>query len=223
MVYILEVNKETLSFFKKGLRLVNMLDQKRGLFKGAEKVVGKLFSFFPITPNQWTLISVLFALGSLYFLINESLYWTIFFFLIAGFLDFVDGAVARYKDIPTKVGAYLDTVCDRYVEGILLLGMLFLPLPEIFLPSQVWIFLVLFGSILTTYAKAAAKEKDLVNQELKGGLLSRGERIILLLISLILGIINPGYVLMTYVLILIAVLTNLTAIQRIYSAIKINA
>ena len=147
----------------------------------------------------------------------------IFFFLIAGFLDFVDGAVARYKNLSTKVGAYLDTICDRYVEGILLLGMLFLPLPKVFLPSQVWIFLILFGSVLTTYAKAAAKEKDLVSQELKGGLLSRGERIILLLVSLLSGIFDPGYFLMTYILILIAALTNFTAIQRIYSAIKLNA
>jgi phosphatidylglycerophosphate synthase len=200
-----------------------MLDQKRELFRGLEKGAGKFFSFFPITPNQWTLISVLFGFGSLYFLIKENFLLTIFFFLIAGFLDFVDGAVARYKNMSTKVGAYLDTICDRYVEGILLLGLLFLPLPKIFLPSRVWIFLILFGSVLTTYAKAAAKEKDLVNQELKGGLLSRGERIILLLASLILAIFDPSYVLMTYVLILIAILTNFTAIQRVYSAIKLNA
>jgi len=203
-----------------------MLDQKRELFKGAEKRVGKLFSFFPVTPNQWTLISVLFAFGSLYFLIKENLLLAIFFFLIAGFLDFIDGALARYKNIITETGAYLDTICDRYVEGIILLGMLFLPLPKVFLPSYVWIFLVLFGSLLTTYAKAAIKEKKekyLIDKELKGGLLSRGERIILLLASLILGIIDPSYVSMTYILILIAVLTNFTAIQRIYSAIKLNA
>lgn len=200
-----------------------MLDQKRELFKGAEKGTGKFFSFFPVTPNQWTLISVLFAFGSLYFLMKENLLPAIFFFLIAGFLDFIDGAVARYKDLSTKVGAYLDTICDRYVEGVLLFGMLFLPLPEVFLPSRIWIFLILFGSVLTTYAKAAAKEKDLVNQEMKGGLLSRGERIILLLTSLTLGIIDPSYLLMTYVLILIAVLTNFTAIQRVYSAIKLNS
>jgi phosphatidylglycerophosphate synthase len=200
-----------------------MLDQKRESFRGAEKGIGKFFYFFPVTPNQWTLISVLFAFGSLYFLIKENILLTIFFFLIAGFLDFVDGAVARYKNLSTKVGAYLDTICDRYVEGILLMGMLFLPLPEVFLPSRIWIFLILFGSVLTTYAKAAAKEKDLVNQELKGGLLSRGERIILLLISLILAVFDRSYLLMTYVLILIAVLTNFTVIQRVYSAIKLNS
>ncbi len=197
-----------------------MLDLKRDLFKGLEKKVGRIFSYLPLSPNQWTLLSVFFALISLYFLINQNLILTIVFFIFAGFLDFVDGAVARYKNISTKVGAYLDTVCDRYVEGILLFGMLFLPLPEILFPSYIWIFLILFGSMMTTYAKATAKEKDLVNQELKGGILSRGERIILLIISLIIGIFNFAF--MVYVLIVVAILANFTALQRIHSAIQLQ-
>jgi len=195
-----------------------MLDLYKDSFKKLEKKVGRLFSFLPISPNQYTLISIFFAIFSFYFLIKQNLILAIFFFLIAGFLDFIDGAVVRYKNISTKIGAYLDTICDRYVEGILLLGMLFLPLPKILLPAYVWIFLILFGSLITTYAKAAAKEKELVKQELKGGLLSRAERIILLIISLILGIFNVSW--MTYLLIAIALLTNFTALQRINSAIK---
>ena len=197
-----------------------MLDLYKDSFKKLEKKVGEIFSFFPISPNQYTLISILFAIFSFYFLIKQNLILAIIFFLIASFLDFVDGAIARYKNISTKIGAYLDTICDRYVEGILLLGMLFLPLPKILLPAYVWIFLILFGSIMTTYAKAAAKEKELVKQELKGGLLSRAERIISLIISLILGIFNVSW--MTYLLITIALLTNFTALQRILTAIKIN-
>jgi len=196
-----------------------MLDLQRDLFKKVEKIVGKIFSSLPITPNQYSLISIIFALISFYFLIKHNLILAIPFFLIASFLDFVDGAVARYKGISTKVGAYLDTICDRYVEGFLLFGMLFLPLPKILLPGYAWVFLILFGSLLTTYAKAAAKEKELVAQELKGGLLSRAERLILLITSLILGIFNFSW--MTYLLILIAILTNFTAFQRINSAIKL--
>ena len=195
------------------------MDLQRDLFKKVEKIVGKIFSSLPITPNQYSLISIIFALISFYFLIKHNLILAIPFFLIASFLDFVDGAVARYKGISTKVGAYLDTICDRYVEGFLLFGMLFLPLPKILLPGYAWVFLILFGSLLTTYAKATAKEKELVAQELKGGLLSRAERLILLITSLILGIFNFSW--MTYLLILIAILTNFTAFQRINSAIKL--
>jgi len=197
-----------------------MLDLYKEKFKSLEKFVGKIFSFLPITPNQYSLISILFTFLCLYFLIRQNLILTSCFFLIAGFLDFVDGAVARYKGLATQIGAYVDTICDRYVEAILLFGMLFLPLPKVLLPAYAWIFLIFSGSIFTTYTKAAAEEKDLVNEELKGGFLSRGERILLFLLALILGIFN--FVWMTYCLILIAILTHFTALQRIRIAFQKN-
>jgi phosphatidylglycerophosphate synthase len=80
----------------------------------------------------------------------------------------------------------------------------------------------MFGSVVTTYAKAAAKEKDLVNQELKGGLLSRAERLILIFIALILAAIYSDYNYTVVVLFIIAILANFTAVQRIYSAISLN-
>jgi len=199
-----------------------MLDTKRYLFKNLEVIIGKFFSVLPLTPNHYTFTSIFFALVAFSFLIKLELILAIILFLIAGFLDLVDGAVARHKGMESKMGAYLDTIIDRYVEGILLIGMLFLPLPEILLPAQIWIFLIIFGSLMTTYSKAAAKEKELTSQELKGGLFSRGERIIFLLSSLILGIIDPSFLWTTYLLILVAILANITAFQRINSAIQKN-
>jgi len=199
-----------------------MLDTKRHWFKDLEKIVGKIFGSLPLTPNQYTYLSGVFALIGLFFMIQENIILAIISFLIAGGLDFVDGAVARAKNMSSKVGAYLDTVFDRYVEGIMFLGILFLPLPYFIIPGYAWVYLAIFGSVVTTYVKAAAKEKDLVNQELKGGLLSRGERLILTFIALILGIIYPDYLYMTYVIALIAVLANFTAIQRFVSAVSKN-
>jgi len=199
-----------------------MLDTKRHWFKDLEKIVGSVFGAFPITPNQYTYLSGVFALIGLWYMMGENLVLATIMFLIAAGLDFVDGAVARKKNMSSKVGAYLDTVFDRYVEGIIFFGMLFLMLPEVIIPGQAWVYLAIFGSVVTTYVKAAAKEKDLVNQELKGGLLSRGERLILIFIALISGIMYPDYLYMTYVVAIIAILANFTAIQRVHSAISIN-
>jgi phosphatidylglycerophosphate synthase len=199
-----------------------MLDTKRHWFKDLEKIVGKIFGALPLTPNQYTYLSGIFALVGLWFMFKEDLVLAIVFFLVAAGLDFVDGAVARAKNMSSKVGAYLDTVFDRYVEGIIFFGMFFLTLPTVIIPGQAWVYLAIFGSVVTTYVKAAAKEKDLVNQELKGGLLSRGERLILIFIALILGVMYPNYLYMTYVVALIAILANFTAIQRFQSAIAIN-
>ncbi len=199
-----------------------MIDTKRHLFINFEKFLANSFSGIPLTANQITLISGTIAFSGLYFLIKTDLLWAAILFFISAILDLVDGAVARKTKTVSRVGAYLDTIIDRYVEGFIYFGLLFLSLPNILLPGSVWVFLSMFGALVTTYAKAAAKEKDLVNQELKGGLMSRGERLFLIFIALILGIIYPDFVYMTYVLALIAILANITAIQRVYSAIKLN-
>ena len=191
-----------------------MLEEKREKFKIISEKVGQIFSKFGPSPNQYTLISLFFVLISFYSLIKQNLLGALIFFLIAAFLDFVDGAVAKFSKKETKKGAYLDTICDRYVEGIILLGFLFLPLPDFLLPAKIWIFLAFFGSLMTTYTKAAAKEKGLVETEIKKGLFGRAERIILIILAILLGIFNLSW--MLYPIIILAIFSNITALQRIF-------
>jgi len=196
-----------------------MLDLKREWFKSIEKFIGKTLGRLPITPNQWTLMSIVFALMGLYFTINVNFLLALISFFVSGILDFIDGSVARAKNMSSNTGAYIDTIVDRYIEGIMFLGLLFVSLPTVIFPSYIWIFLALFGSMLTTYTKAAAKEKELVKQELKGGLMSRGERLILIFLIFILLIFSQQY-LATIIIIIFAILSNFTALQRFFSAIK---
>jgi len=214
--------------------LPGMLSENREKFKKIEIKTGEFFSKLGPTPNQYTLISLFFAILAFYFLIKNpstakggdermfidiDLILALIFFLLATILDFIDGTVARFTQRETKKGAYLDTICDRYVEGIILLGFLFLPLKGFFLlPAGIWIFLAFFGSLMTTYAKAAAREKEMVTEELKKGLLGRGERVILIFLAMFLGIFNLSW--MLYPIVILAILSNLTAIQRIYLTLK---
>ena len=213
--------------------LPGMLSENREKFKKIEIKTGEFFSKLGPTPNQYTLISLFFAILAFYFLIKNpstakggdermfidiDLILALIFFLLATILDFIDGAVARFTQKATKKGAYLDTISDRYIEGIILLGFLFLPLADFLLPAKVWIFLALFGSFLTTYSKAAAKEKEMVTEELKKGLLGRGERVILIFLAMLLGIFNLSFVI--YPIIILAIFSNITAFQRIYLTLK---
>jgi archaetidylinositol phosphate synthase len=191
-----------------------MLEEKRENFKKIGEKIGETFSNLGLTANQYTLISLGFAVVSFYFLIKIKLFLALLSFLAAGFLDLIDGAVARKMGKATKKGAYMDTICDRYVEGIILVGFLFLPLPNLILPTRVWIGLAFFGSLMTTYAKAAAKEKELVIKELRKGLVGRGERIILISLTMLLGSFN--LFLAIYPIIILAIFSNITALQRIY-------
>lgn len=199
-----------------------MLDTKRHWFKSLENFIGNLFGVLPLTPNHYTYLSGIFALIGLFLMMQHNLIMAILVYFIAAGFDLVDGVVARHKDMSSKTGAYLDTVFDRYVEGIIFLGMLFLPMPTILIPGYVWVFLCLFGSIGTTYVKAAAKEKDLTTEDIKGGWLSRAERLIFIFLALFLAVVFPDLLYTTYIIILIAILANITAIQRIFSAINRN-
>ena len=196
-----------------------MLSEKKEKFKKLEEKVGSFFGKF-LTPNQYTFISLIFACFCFYFLFYYRLEKALIFFFLAAFLDFIDGAVARKTGKATKKGAYLDTICDRYVEGIVWLGLLFLPFSQsfLFLPSKIWIFLAFFGGLMTTYAKAAAKEKGLTEKELKKGLIGRSERMILIFLAFFLGILNLSW--MLYLIVLLAILANLTALERVFLALK---
>ena len=194
-----------------------MLYGRRGIFDKYLERVGKRLSRIGLTPNQWTILSFVAALGGFYSIINQEFITAGFLFSLSFLLDLIDGAVAKAAGKATKVGAYLDTIVDRYVEFLLLFGLVFLELPPFIFSTKAWILLLLFGSLMTTYSKAAASEKGLISGELKGGLIERAERSVLLIASLFLASLNTLY--LTYVVALLAGLANISAIQRFFKAL----
>ena len=102
------------------------------LFSKREKLntdkLGMTFKF--LRPNTWTFLSIIFILISVYFIVKSNFLAAAVFLIISGFFDIVDGAVARITAKITKFGAYMDTVIDRYVEVIVIFGILFVGLPE---------------------------------------------------------------------------------------------
>jgi archaetidylinositol phosphate synthase len=195
-----------------------VLYKRRQLFSGLSIKVGMVFSRVGISPNSWTILVIVPTLFSLYYLLGRQFLVAAAFLIISAFIDFIDGSVARVMGKVTKLGAYLDTIMDRYVEAIILVGLLFVGLPDFYLSSTVWIFLFLLGSMMTTYTKAAAKEKELSDKEITGGLLERGERLIILFVGILLAYFRLSY--LTYIIVALAVLTNITALQRIKIAVN---
>ena len=195
-----------------------MLYRNREKFNPLSVKIGIVFSKLPLSANAWTLLTILPAIVALWYLVREQFLLAALFFIVASFIDVIDGAVARVTGTTSKLGAYLDTVVDRYVEGIIIFGLLFAMLPDWLLPIRAWLFLYFFGAFMTTYAKAAAKEKELLPNELKGGLLERAERLLLLFIGILLAAWNPLW--LTGIVAALAVLTNLSALQRIGIAVR---
>ncbi len=194
------------------------LYKRRYAFQDLSIKIGIVFSRLGLSPNQWTLLSIIPVLVALHFLYYSNFLVAAALFLISAFLDLVDGSVARVTGRVTVLGAYLDTITDRYIEFIIIVGLLLARLPDIYLPVSVWILIYLFGAMMTTYAKAAAKEKDIFKREVNGGLLERAERLIILFVGILLAVFNTIY--LTYIIILLAVLTNMSALQRIWKVVR---
>jgi CDP-diacylglycerol--glycerol-3-phosphate 3-phosphatidyltransferase len=127
-------------------------------------------------------------------------------FLVASAFDTLDGAVARASGTASSFGAFLDSLTDRYAEAVI-----FVPLLLVFASQQQPLLQVactaaLVGSLLVSYARARAEG---LGVDCEIGLLQRPERVILLGA----GLIVPD-LLLTPVIIILAVGTNLTVLQR---------
>jgi CDP-diacylglycerol--glycerol-3-phosphate 3-phosphatidyltransferase len=125
--------------------------------------------------------------------------------LLASIFDMLDGRVARLRGRGTKFGAYLDSTMDRYSDMLLFLGLLVLyaRLERTGLMVLVWV--AAFGGFMTSYARARAES---LIPRCPVGLMERPERVVLLIAG---AVLNK----MVAVLWIIAVLSNVTAIQRV--------
>lgn len=179
--------------------------------------VGKTFSKLNITPNQWTLVSLIVAAFAAISIYSMNLLIGAALIMVSGLIDLIDGAVARHTKKVTKKGAYLDTVIDRYNEFLYVFPLIFLPIATPFMPIYAWVSIYLFGGMMTTYAKAAAKEKGL-EQEIRGGILERAERVGIYAAGLVIASFN--ITLFAYILIALAVLSNVSALQRLSKAFR---
>ncbi|NMB84943.1 MAG: Archaetidylinositol phosphate synthase [Methanosaeta sp. PtaB.Bin018] len=191
-------------------------EQTDGLLKGLA-VLG-------LSPNVWTLLSLAPAVGGLVALLQHHLAAALALYVLSGFIDMVDGAVARATSQVTARGAYIDGVVDRYVELLLYLGLLSYIGPGEFLslPRDAWFMLLVFGALMTSFSRAYADHRGVVKDpgELKrmGGLLERGERLILLYAGMVAGLANTEWLMAAVAV--AAVLANATALQRISYALR---
>ena len=201
--------------------------------KKANKIstkIGLFFSKFHLTPNEWTVLSLLPAILGFYALLFKHMGLGFFFFLFAGFFDAIDGAVARVTKNFTNLGGYLDGLTDRIVEGFLFSGLILFGLPNIVIlkystPAYLWIALTLFvGSVLVSYARSYAYQKGLLNEKTAKkmpGVLERTERLWLVGIGMLLYYVDPVYT--TYMIFITFILSVITFLQRVWFVVKISS
>jgi CDP-diacylglycerol--glycerol-3-phosphate 3-phosphatidyltransferase len=136
--------------------------------------------------------------------------------LIFSALDLLDGALARKTGTVTKFGAVFDSVLDRLSEAAVLGGLLFhytrigSHTEEIAL-----IYAAAVGSIMVSYVRARAEG---IGLELREGLFTRAERVLLLGGALLLsGAAGGGFGVVRWALWALALLSHATAAHRVFA------
>ena len=158
-----------------------------------------------LRPNHLTVLGLgVSVLAALSFARGRSL-WGAVLLILAGLFDFFDGSLARLSGQVTPFGAFLDSVIDRYSDLVVLAGILVLFAGSGRPTEVVLALLALIGTVMVSYTKARAQA---IGVACEIGLMERPERLIVLIAGGLFDLMTPA-------LWVLAVLANLTAIQRI--------
>jgi phosphatidylglycerophosphate synthase len=180
-----------------------MLSNKYG--HAFDKTFGKIAKIMPFSPNSLSIIGFLITLFACYRL-SFDLRTGGMLILVGALFDMLDGAVARTKNRMTRFGAFLDSVLDRYSDAFIFLAIAYSLGRASNITGVILCLGTLLGSFMTSYSRARAEG---LGEECKQGFIERPERIILISLGAISGFIIPT-------LWVLVVLTNFTAMQRIY-------
>lgn len=136
--------------------------------------------------------------------------------LFSGVFDVLDGGVARAKGTITAFGGVLDSVCDRYSDGLMFLGIIagavngrLILSPVMQIEGWLWAGFALIGSFLVSYTRARAESAGC--KKLSVGVAERTERMLILAFGALTGFL-------AWAVMLIAVFSHITIIQRVLRA-----
>ena len=131
--------------------------------------------------------------------------------LAANALDTLDGAVARASGRASPFGAFLDSTLDRYAEIVVFVGLVGWFASQGNWHGEVLAVVALAGSLMVSYTRARAEGLRLHGEV---GLLPRPARLVLLAAGLVLAAVPPLAWTLELAVGVLALFTNLTAVQR---------
>lgn len=181
-------------------------DYLRLWFKWVLDPLGRLFLRLGLTPNMVTMLGLAGNTAGAYFLARGDLLTGGILIAVMTPIDALDGTMARLRGEASDWGAYVDSVSDRYSELIIYAGLLYHFLAVGDVTGGMLTFGAAAGSVLVSYVKARAEG---LGYEARVGLLTRAERYLVLAPALVFNFVYAG-------LGVLAVLANLTALQRIW-------
>ncbi|MGC9517564.1 MAG: archaetidylinositol phosphate synthase [Methanomicrobiales archaeon] len=185
-----------------------MLNQLRPYFR---KYINPIARKISINPNILTIIGLIISFFAAYMFAVENLLLGAILIILSGFMDVIDGAVARNHFSPTKFGGILDSTADRFSDAFILIGLIYGGYVN-------WIFgiLALHASLSVSYVRARAEVEGI---KCDVGIAERAERIFIILAGVILTLIFKINI-VEIAVIIVMILGYFTVLQRIIHSWK---
>jgi CDP-diacylglycerol--glycerol-3-phosphate 3-phosphatidyltransferase len=183
-----------------------LTDRVRQWSHGIINPIARFVSRTGVSPNGVTLIGFLLMIVVGLLLSQGYLLLAGILLIVAAVFDAIDGALARMHDQVTRFGAFFDSTMDRYAEAAVFLGILIYFYGQGAITQIILTYIAIIGSLMVSYTRARGEG---IGVSIRGGLLTRLERIVILIIFLVLNQLPLA-------LWILAPLTNLTALQRIW-------
>ncbi|RUM33264.1 MAG: CDP-alcohol phosphatidyltransferase family protein [Archaeoglobus sp.] len=161
--------------------------------------ISRILCYAGVKPNHITFLGLLTGFAASYFV---ALYKPLIgcgLILFSGFMDMLDGALARNCGKVSAFGGFLDSVFDRYVDVAIFIALGYY--------TKKWIIamLAMSGALLVSYTRARAEH---VIDRCDVGIAERSERLLIIVAGLL-----SGYV--WQALAITAILAHITALHRV--------
>ena len=172
-----------------------------------------------LTPNAVSAIAFLVAIGAAvgYFLGGEAPIWYLLastLVALNGWLDLLDGALARRQGVESRAGDLLDHVLDRYADIVVVAGL------AAGIDRYGLGLAAVTGVLMTSYLGTQSQAIGL--DRAYGGLVGRADRLAIIgIVGYVAVVVRQsvfGLDLVGWLLVFLAVVGHLTAVQRFLGA-----
>lgn len=192
----------------------------RAKVRGFAEPIGLAFARVGLSPNALTVIGFLIACVAAVAAGAQLWFLAGFLVIFGGIFDMFDGMVARATGKVSKAGAFLDSVFDRWGEGVVYIGIVAGCLFAGFDLGAVLAAAAMSSAFMVSYTRARAESlgfapgKGMANV----GLAPREVRLVVLTIGVMLA--GVSLTILAFALGAIALLASITTIQRIVVTLR---
>lgn len=188
---------------QRGFYSENFIKSFRAFFIPISRFLMKL----GVTPNAVTYASAVSAITAGVLLATNHIWSALALGFVTGFMDIIDGQLAKEFGGASRFGAVLDSTIDRYAEFFVFVGFAV----RYHLLGRDWCVLwcafAFLGSVMVSYIKSRAESEGF---DCKVGKLQRPERLTIMGVGILFRDIG-----IDVMIIFLALFTQLTALKRL--------